>query len=416
MAIPIRKSYTSLDDDGTMHYFIYGLASGVNVDSVNDRMDESAIHAFKSAIDRGKMVEVGPDQFVKSQLPLRSEHQNYWDSDLGWLVEAEIDHEKNLWIKAELDQDNPRSMGLFKKLSKADSPGRPKLLGLSVGGFINKVRHEYDAVLKKTVRVIEAVTLDEISVTSSPANPTTMLAVMRKSLTEFPVDTEESETMGNRIEDKILAEVEQGKLVKSEEGENTDLSAQNENQSESTEETAEVTPSGAEGDSVVEKSLESETPDLQKTLQTLTESVAALTKRVDELSSKSETEEVTPTETLEKSETEEVTPNVEELQKSVGEAIENRLVTAIGAAFESFKKDYVDTLSEKMDLIKTDVERIAAEDVNRAAAINLQKSSTEMSPLERFEKALGESANKRNVNPILLGVQASLNDAVTKMG
>lgn len=415
LAMPIRKSFTEFDEVGGSHYFIYGLASGVNVDRVNDRMAESAIHAFKVAIDRGKLVPMGGDQFVKSQLPLRSEHQNHWDDDLGWLVEAEVDENKNLWIKAELDQDNPRAVGLFKRLQRGSSPGRPLQIGLSVGGWINKVRHEFDHDLNKTVRVIEDVSLDEISVTSSPANPATMLDVMRKSLNEFPIDTEESDTMGNRIEQKILDELNQDdKITKSEESVEDTAQNETENQTESSEETAEVTPSDESGDGVVEKSESvEEAPDLQKVVEQLAETVSQMSKRLDELTPKTETEEVTPSEQVQKSETEEVTPSTEALVKSVEEAIEGRLVTALTTAFESFKKDYVDALSEKMDLIKTDVDRIAAEPVDRSSAIHQSKAGDDLSPLERYQKSM-ESGTVRN--PILASVQASLADAVNKLG
>lgn len=416
LAMPIRKSYTEVDSYGESHYFIYGLASGVNVDKVNDRMAESAITAFKDAIDRGKLIEIGPDQFAKSQLPLRSEHQNYWDSDLGWLVEAEVDMDKNLWIKAELDQDNPRAMGLFKRLSKGDSPGRPRQLGLSVGGFINKVRNEYDTLLKRQIRVIEEVELEEISVTSQPANPATMVAVMRKSLNDFP---EESDTMG-KIEDKIRSEIgEEQSLAKNEESENTDLTNQEDasNLSESTEETEKVTPSESAGDGVVEKSMsEEDETDLRKMIESLSETVAQLSKSVEGLT-KAETEQVTPSEeVVQKSETEEVTPNVEELTKSVETNIESRLVSALSTAFESFKKDYVDTLSEKMDLIKTDVERIAATPVDRSFAMQQDKTGENLSPLQRFEKKFEEEGRKTTFNPILESVRASWDSTVEKLG
>jgi hypothetical protein len=104
-----------------------------------------------------------------------------FDDDLGNLVEGSVTDRGEFFIKAELDTDNPRAVGLHKSLSKG------KQLGLSVFGKMTEF-HEEDGV-----PVIDGVELTRVMVTPTPANPRTWLEYVGKSLTaadDTPADEE----------------------------------------------------------------------------------------------------------------------------------------------------------------------------------------------------------------------------------
>lgn len=178
LTMNVAKSLERPTADGVIKKYVYGLASGSDVDHHDDRMMVTALEAFQKAIDDGVVLPNGK----WSQIPLRSSHKGGWEDILGWITKAELDTSSNLWIEAELDEDNPNAVSLFRKLHKGDQPGRPLQLGLSVGGKITRFGHEWNAALKKQVRLIHDVLLEEISIVGAPAYPTAYVTALAKSL------------------------------------------------------------------------------------------------------------------------------------------------------------------------------------------------------------------------------------------
>lgn len=173
----IAKAYEK-NVDGILKRFIGGLASGTQVDLEGERMADSAIQAFKKAIDEGMTLPDGQ----WSLIPLRSGHRHEWDDVLGWITGAEVDKENNLWIEAELDHENPVSVSLFKKLTRTPEHGKPVKLGFSVGGTVNRAGYEWDEDINDFTKTYYDVSLREVSVVSQPAYPTSYLYALNKSV------------------------------------------------------------------------------------------------------------------------------------------------------------------------------------------------------------------------------------------
>ena len=200
MEMPIQKAY-SKEIDGENHIYISGIASGTKVDLHNEIMAESAIIAMRDAIHKGVTLPNGKS----SHLPLRSSHLGGWEHKIGWLVDAELDAEKNLWVTAELDQDNATAMTLYKQLQRGDLPNKPLQHGLSIGGKITDYVREWDAQKSKFIRILKGMLLDEISVVEEPAYQYSFLEVIQKSLGDD--DTVQENHMDNNKAQQTTVEV-----------------------------------------------------------------------------------------------------------------------------------------------------------------------------------------------------------------
>lgn len=177
--LPLTKAFARVDKEtGQTKRYIAGLASGTNVDLEDERMAESAIMAFKRAIEEGMFLHDGQ----WSLIPLRTGHGEEWHEILGYIVKAETDEFWNLYIEAELDPTSPIASGLYEKLTRPREQGRPLQLGLSVGGFVVSAGEEWDETLQRYLRVYHEVKLTEVSVVSRPANPITHIYAMAKSV------------------------------------------------------------------------------------------------------------------------------------------------------------------------------------------------------------------------------------------
>lgn len=186
----IAKAYEKKDGN-IIRRFIGGLASGTEIDLEGERMAESAISAFQKAISEGMTLPDGQ----WSMIPLRSGHRNEWDDQLGWIVGAEVDKEYNLWIEAELDQENPVAMSLYKKLTKKAEHGKPLKLGLSVGGTVVDAGYELNEQTQEFTKTYYDVNLREVSVVSQPAYPTSYLYALNKSVDWDKLKSSKDEAM-----------------------------------------------------------------------------------------------------------------------------------------------------------------------------------------------------------------------------
>jgi phage head maturation protease len=126
--------------------FVQGVASTMNVDHDSERMSGSALKQMATIINT-------------KTVPLRIEHQKSDDAIVGDVNKAWIDDRGQLWIKAELDPENPMSKILHDSLQKGVK------LGLSVGGRVKKAFRELAEGAGKMVKTFYDVVLDEVSVT-----------------------------------------------------------------------------------------------------------------------------------------------------------------------------------------------------------------------------------------------------------
>ena len=175
----VKKFWTVEKADGTQAYWIGGRASGTNLDLDEEQMAKSAILAFEDAIKNG-IVDPYTQEF--SFVPLRQEHRGGMFDVLGYVKNASVDENFDLWIEAELDPDSSFAMDLWKKLNRKPEYGKPLHIGFSVAGKIASAGKEWVESLKRFVTTFYKINLTEISVTSSPANPTAYVTALAKSL------------------------------------------------------------------------------------------------------------------------------------------------------------------------------------------------------------------------------------------
>lgn len=189
LTIPIEHCYVQKSHDEFGNEVetkrITGIASGTELDRDTEKMAESALYAMRKSIDEGILNEHG--ELV--QVPLYSEHRKEALEQLGWLTKAWIQKsdtgEHQLWIEAELDDDNPKSTQLYKKLTTPNpKKGRPTKLGLSISGKVLSAYKQFDPSIKKAVTVFEQIALNEVSVVTKPAYVGSYLDILEKSYKE----------------------------------------------------------------------------------------------------------------------------------------------------------------------------------------------------------------------------------------
>ncbi len=130
---------------------IKGVASTTNVDHDKERMSESSLKAMAEIINQ-------------KSVPLRVEHQKDDNAVIGNVNKAWVDERNQLWIEADLDKSHPGASMLFKALKTGAK------LGLSVAGIVKHAVREFSEAAGRMVKTFYDVQLQEVSVTSRPAN------------------------------------------------------------------------------------------------------------------------------------------------------------------------------------------------------------------------------------------------------
>ena len=365
LTMPLAKSYEVTDADGVTHRYVRGLASGTNVDLQTDRVEPSVIDGFKKCIEEGIILPNGK----LSAIPLLSGHRKEWDDVLGFITKAEVDEEYNLWIEAELDETSNGADELYRKLQKGVE------LGFSVGGKILQVSHEWSPELQKKVRVIEDAIVNEISVTSKPANPKTFVEVMMKSVDWEDVPPPVEEILRNQTKESVMTKVDESTQDAATTTDVVQVQAE-EVQVEAVQQ-VEAVPAQVVEDGSREES-QSETPDveeLSKTVAELQESVRTLTEAISQLTvvnapsseevvvEKSTVTDPAPTETLEKAVTAE---QVKEI---------------MSALLNEFKEQNIDPLNKSL-------EEVASMPMDKSVALQDTKGGTQDTLTKRYEERI----------------------------
>jgi hypothetical protein len=160
LTVPIIKS------ERTDGWFIRGVAAGIEPDKENDEFLPQAIQFLADQINGG-------------EVPLRNHHKvDDILENMGVLVKADIDNQMQLWVEAELDQDNPNAQYLWKKVNAG------KQFGLSVHGKSVGYYYDTNKVSGKRVRKHPMIIIDETSVTTRPVFTPSLGTVIRKAIDE----------------------------------------------------------------------------------------------------------------------------------------------------------------------------------------------------------------------------------------
>lgn len=176
--VPVAKAGV---DDGAL--IVEGVASDTGLDLYHERISLAGQESM-AAWARTGMVALGGE----------ADHFRIaFDDDLGYITDGRVLDSGAFYIRAELDVDNPRAVGLHTQLRKG------KQLGLSVFGVVTESHTDANTP------VIDGVRLDRVMVTPAPANPRTWLESVAKSL--LPEDDEseaDSDNDATRIADDAV--------------------------------------------------------------------------------------------------------------------------------------------------------------------------------------------------------------------
>jgi HK97 family phage prohead protease len=153
--IPLKKDALTSDS-------LTGIASTTVRDRDDERMSEKALRQMVEQINGLKGIN------------LFGNHEHNWENTLGALKSATlIDDNSKVQISIALDDPstNPKIPMLLNKLK------RGIVLGLSVGGNVTETKWEYDAELRKKIKILDAVDIFEVSVVGIPSNPISFLSI-----------------------------------------------------------------------------------------------------------------------------------------------------------------------------------------------------------------------------------------------
>lgn len=154
--VPLAKALEG--EDGAL--FVEGVASDTGIDLYKERISLAGQESMASWARTGTVALGGE----------ANHFQIAFDDDLGYLTDGRVLDSGEFYIKANLDKDNPRAVGLHKQL------GSGKKLGLSVFGRVTESHTE------GATPVIDGVILERVMVTPMPVNPRTWLEAVAKSL------------------------------------------------------------------------------------------------------------------------------------------------------------------------------------------------------------------------------------------
>ncbi len=393
---------------------LQGLASGIGIDREGERMSRSVIESFKKTIETGILTDAGEWSYI----PLVSEHRKnglgepQWDQVLGHVTKAWIDEDYNLWIEAELDEENPNALYLYSQVTKSPEEGKPRKLGLSIGGKVLEAGMEWDEELNRAVPMYYAVGLGEITVTSAPAyNSNRYLVAMQKSVDWEKVQEAYAERGPNTKDETMKVEKNASEDVQVEEVEKNLTETEDQSAEEITKEVEEVADPSVdkaqaedadEADEVVVKSEgqvdESALYVTTAAFETLTSTVEELAKAVgtlaetfeksvhvglivDEPAEEASVEEVEHEQVVEDQaeESEEVEEETDPVERSLN------------------MDDFLDRISKMIDdkinpltkSLETRLEELSNEEVDKSVvpsrANNLNKSAKEEESKDEFE-------------------------------
>ena len=153
--VKFEKSFTEGDD-----MFVQGVASGTEIDRQESRMSLQALQSFVDGLP----------------LPLTDNHEHgNVGAELGQVVDAHIQDDGSLFIKAKLDKDNPFSAYLINKVNAG------KKYAFSIEGRLKKAVNTFDRKMGAFIKEYVDIIPEAISVTTCPVYEPSFLEVVEKS-------------------------------------------------------------------------------------------------------------------------------------------------------------------------------------------------------------------------------------------
>jgi HK97 family phage prohead protease len=147
-------------------YYISGIASTTDKDVQNDVITANALKEMaKSAVG----------------VPIVTSHNHELNDEIGSIVEAHYSDNK-LFIKAELDAQDPLAVRMYNKIAKAQK------VGFSIGANVKRLAKNMDKSVRMTV---DSVAWKHVMVTSKPVNQNTLCLAIAKALNEENMDDKE---------------------------------------------------------------------------------------------------------------------------------------------------------------------------------------------------------------------------------
>lgn len=142
---------------------IYGIASDSSIDRDEEMFAPEAIQKMK-------------DRIKSDNIPLRTEHENKWYTEIGSIVDADINEQGQLIIEAVIDDGI--SLGKdFIHICKKANKGLVEMPGFSVAGDVLDAGYIFKDELKRHIKVYKDIHLKEISLVSNPSNKNVTLEV-----------------------------------------------------------------------------------------------------------------------------------------------------------------------------------------------------------------------------------------------
>lgn len=162
----LAKAY----EDKTGDWWLEGVASGTKVDLQGERMAKECVEAMKAQINGGA-------------IPLRSSHYSDWDEEIGVIKSGDVNPGGELIVKVWLDKAHEKAQTLWRKMNGVPGKVDPAKLGMSIGGYLlNATEELIDGTLTRVIRALE---LDHICVTSRPAYPDAWITGASEKALEF---------------------------------------------------------------------------------------------------------------------------------------------------------------------------------------------------------------------------------------
>lgn len=142
---------------------IRGIASDTAIDRDEEKFAPEAVKKMR-------------DRIKEKGVPLRAEHQGFWFTKIGQVVDANINAKGQLVIDAVVSQD--RMLGKeFIQICKEAQEGKEEMPGFSVGGYVLEATSEFIASLGKSIKVYKDFIINEVSLVANPSNYNVTLEV-----------------------------------------------------------------------------------------------------------------------------------------------------------------------------------------------------------------------------------------------
>jgi hypothetical protein len=160
----LQETRVYRNQDGEMIF--EGTASSDTIDSHRTRFNAAAQEGFMFDIMKG-MEDLEP-------VELEAEHKGEEEpmNILGPVIMGMVSPDNKLTIRARLDQDNPKAVYYFNKMTKPDPVTKKvRKFGLSINGIVEKAHYEYDQEAGQHIEVFDRVRLKRIGIVRKPSNP-----------------------------------------------------------------------------------------------------------------------------------------------------------------------------------------------------------------------------------------------------